>query len=120
MDVVLADDQAEVRSALRLILEDQQGLHVSSEACRADELLRAVEDVRDGVVILDWELPGLQTTDLLRVLAATRPDLKVIALSGRLEARRAALDAGADAFVSKCDPPEELLRVVRAVCGGCA
>src|SRR3990172_2275896 len=120
MHVVLADDQAEVRSALRLILEDQQGLHVSSEACRADELLRAVEDVRDGVVILDWELPGLHTADLLRVLAATRPGLRVIALSGRLEARRAALDAGADGFVSKCDPPEELLRIVRAVCGGCA
>jgi DNA-binding NarL/FixJ family response regulator len=38
----------------------------------------------------------------------------VIALSGRPEARRAALDAGVDAFVSKGDPPERLLSMLEA------
>jgi DNA-binding NarL/FixJ family response regulator len=38
----------------------------------------------------------------------------VIALSGRSEARLAALSAGADAFVSKGDPPERLLAAIRA------
>jgi len=118
MDIVLADDQDDVRSALRLILEDQPGLRVSSEACRADELLPAVSGLHDGVVILDWELPGLRPHDVLRVLAVTRPGVRVIAISGLPEARHEALDAGVDAFVSKCDPPEELLRVVHAVTGG--
>jgi DNA-binding NarL/FixJ family response regulator len=121
MEVILADDQDDVRSALRLILEDEPGLRVAWEARRADELLSAVAEMDAGVVILDWELPGLRAADLSRLLDARRPRLKVIALSGWPEARRAAVGAGADGFVSKCDPPEELLRVVRAVCGraGC-
>lgn len=118
MDIVVADDQDEVRSALRLILEDEPGLRVSSEARRAEDLLPAVAQIEAGLLILDWELPGLRPAELSRVLRDRRPGLKVIALSGWPEAQRAALDAGADAFVSKCDPPEQLLRVVRAICGG--
>lgn len=118
MDVVVADDQDEVRSALRLILEDQPGVRVLFEACRADELWPAVSGLRDAVVILDWELPGLRARETLRSLAATSPGLRVIAISGLPEARRAALEAGADAFVSKGDPPEELLRIVHTISGG--
>ena len=43
-------------------------------------------------------------------------DLAIIALSGRLEARQAALDAGVDAFVSKGDPPERLLAAISTCC----
>jgi DNA-binding NarL/FixJ family response regulator len=53
---------------------------------------------------------------LLSALRAVRPDLPVIVLSGRSEMRRAALGAGSDAFVSKCDPPERLLAAIQ----GCA
>lgn len=69
-------------------------------------------------VVLADELPGLNPTDLLRALTVRRPGLKVIALSGRPEARRVALAGGATAFVSKGDPPDVLLRVVRNICGG--
>jgi len=49
---------------------------------------------------------------LLSALRGVCPGLFVIALSGRTEMRRAALDAGADAFVYKCDPPERLLAAI--------
>jgi CheY-like chemotaxis protein len=65
------------------------------------------------IILLDWELPGLQGGDALSTLRAHRPQLKVIALSGRPEARSAALAAGMNAFVSKGDPPEQLLAAVR-------
>jgi DNA-binding NarL/FixJ family response regulator len=102
--ILLADDQAKVRSALRLLLEQQPGVQVTGEAANAAELLgqKACADL----VLLDWELPGLAPDD---TLLALRPHLKIIALSGRPQARQAALEAGADAFVSKIDPPERLL-----------
>jgi DNA-binding NarL/FixJ family response regulator len=70
-------------------------------------------------VLLDWELPGLQAANsLLPALRALCPRLSVIALSGKPEARRAALAAGADGFVSKGDPPERLMAAVSGCAGG--
>jgi DNA-binding NarL/FixJ family response regulator len=103
MRVLLADDQSKVRAALRLLLEEGPRLSVIGEAAEAEDLLGQVEATHLDLVLSDWELPGLRTLC---------PRLKIIALSGRPEARQAALTAGADAFVSKGDPPERLLAAV--------
>jgi DNA-binding response OmpR family regulator len=68
---------------------------------------------RYDLVLLDWELPGLMVGSP-SVLREGRPALTVIALSGRPEARRAALAAGVDAFDSKANPPERLLEAINA------
>jgi len=112
MRVLLADDQAMVRSALRLLLEHKLGVEILGEAVDATGLLDWVNVVCPGLVLLDWELPGLPSSALLPLLHAHCPDLRVIALSSRPEMRQAALDAGADAFVSKGDPPESLMRAI--------
>jgi DNA-binding NarL/FixJ family response regulator len=116
MRVLLADDQSKVRSALRLLLEQGPGMSVVGEAVEARDLLAQVEATQPDLVLLDWELPGLRTDDWLSTLRMLCPRLKVIALSGQPEARRAALAAGADAFVSKGDPPERLLAAVSDCC----
>jgi DNA-binding NarL/FixJ family response regulator len=112
MRVLLADDQSKVRAALRLLLEEELGLSVISEAAEAEDLLVQVEAMRPDLMLLDWELPGLRTDDHLPALRRLCPCLKIIVLSGQPEARRAALAAGTDAFVSKGDPPERLLAAV--------
>lgn len=116
MRVLLADDQSKVRSALQLLLEQQPGIHVLGEAVDTTGLLSWVKAMCPDLVLLDWELPGLPRHDVLSALRARCPHLKVIALSGRPEARQAALTAGADAFVSKGDPPEQLLAAVNDCC----
>ena len=128
MRVLLADDQAKVRSALWLLLEQEPGLRVVGEAVEAEELLTRTEMVHPDLVLLDWELPDLRAgdpstapglgsrrgggEDLLSSLRALHPHLRVIALSSQPEARQSALVAGVDAFVSKGDPPEQLLAVI--------
>ena len=113
MRVLLADDQPQVCSALRLLLEQDPEMNVVGEAAKAEDLLAQVGATRPDLLLLDWELPGLQPTNpLLPALRALCPRLSVIALSGRPEMCRAALAAGADAFVSKGDPPERLLSAV--------
>jgi DNA-binding NarL/FixJ family response regulator len=113
MRIILADDQAKVRSALRLLLEQEPGMDVVGEVAEAEALAIEVKDAHPDLVLLDWELPGLVANGRFIALCSYHPELKVIALSGRPEARRAALAAGADAFVSKGDPPERLLRTLR-------
>jgi len=109
MRVLLADDQAKVRSALRLLLEHQPEVEVLGEAVDTTGLLDWVKATCPDLVLLDWELPGLPAAALLSLLHNQCPDLRVIALSSRPEACQAAMDAGADAFMSKGDPPERLL-----------
>ena len=116
MRVLLADDQSKGRSALRLLLEQDPGIQVLGEAVDTTGLLDWVKVACPDLVLLDWELPGLEADSLLPTLRELCPRLSVIALSGRPEARRAALDAGVDAFVSKGDPPERLLAVVNDCC----
>jgi len=136
MRVFIADDWPKVRSALRLLLEQDPEMSVVGEATEAEGLLAQVSAIRPDLVLIDWELPGLQAANLstgatrtepvpsqvegskrsghhlLPTLRALCPRLSVIALSGRPEARRAALAAGVDAFVSKGDPPDRLLEAV--------
>ena len=115
MHIVIADDQPQVRSALRLLLSNEQDVTVVGEAGDAAKLLELVAELQPDLVLLDWELPGQDNSTTLAGLQAARPGLTVIALSGRPEARRTALIAGANAFVSKGDPPERLLAELQAV-----
>jgi DNA-binding NarL/FixJ family response regulator len=116
MQVLLADDQAKVRSALRLLLEHEPDVAILGEAVDTTGLLDWIKATEPDLILLDWELPGLPATALLPLLHALHPNLRVVALSGRPEARQAALDAGVDAFVSKGDPPERLLAAVNPAC----
>jgi DNA-binding NarL/FixJ family response regulator len=109
MRVLLADDQAKVRSALRLLLQQQPDVEILGEAVDTTGLLDWIKVACPDVLLLDWELPGLPPAALLPVLQFHCPKLRVIALSSRPEARGAALEAGVYAFVSKGDPPETLL-----------
>lgn len=122
---VVADGQDEVRSAIRLLLDEQPWLQVVGEGRESCELLALVSALRPAVVLLDCDLPGapggsrgdVPLDRLISDLRAMLPELRVIALSVRMEARRLAEEAGADAFVSKGDPARKLLTVLREVAG---
>jgi DNA-binding NarL/FixJ family response regulator len=115
MRILLADNQVKVRFALRALLEQQPGLTVVGEAAEAKEVLAQVEAVQPDLVLLDWNLCGLATADLLPALRRICPDLRVVALSARPEMHSAALEAGANAFASKTDPPECLVKAIQKV-----
>jgi DNA-binding NarL/FixJ family response regulator len=110
--ILLADSQPGVRFALRALLRQRPELKVVGEAVDAEDLLAQAEAACPDLVLLDWRLRGLAVADLLSALRRACPGVYVIVLSGRLEARRAILDAGADAFVSKADSPERLLGTI--------
>ncbi|HEY3058396.1 MAG TPA: response regulator transcription factor [Chloroflexota bacterium] len=120
MRVLVADDDVHVRSALRLLLEQEPDVQVVGESMAADELVGEIGRTHPAVVLLDWELPGLRSNGLLTRLRLTTPGLRTIAMSGRPEQRVDALRAGVDAFVCKGDAPETLLGAVRALAAAAA
>ncbi len=110
--IVLADDQAPLRSALHLWLEQETRLHVVGEATDAASLMDQIAQTPPDLILLDWELPGMPIAHMLPLLNQELPNTHIIALSSRPEARQAALAAHVDAFVSKGEPPEKLLAAI--------
>ena len=113
MRVMLADGRPKVRSALKLLLEQDGGTTVSAEVARVKELLEQVSISCPDAILLDCDLPGLRVSELLPQLRSLCPCVRVVALCGRPEMQQAALSAGADDFVCKTEPPEKLLAVLR-------
>lgn len=112
MRVLIADEKQKIRFALRLLLEREPGLSVVGEAEDLENLIAQIEAFHPDMVLLDWELPNINGENALHSMRKVYPNVDVIVLSGRPEAKKAALAAGANAFISKGDPPERLLAEV--------
>jgi len=107
--VLVVDDQPRARQSLKALLRTLPQVSELCEAADGQEALRLIEESRPDVVLMDVRMPemdGLQTTRLIK----TRwPQVKVILLSMYGEYMTQALEAGADAFVGKGEPPGTLL-----------
>jgi DNA-binding NarL/FixJ family response regulator len=115
MRILLADGQLNVRSALGRLLKHEPGVEVVGETSEANDLMALVRTSHPDLVLLDWGLPGLSAMGSLPGLRMNNPNLLIVVLSGRPEACQTALAAGANAFVSKIDPPEKLLKALHEI-----
>jgi DNA-binding response OmpR family regulator len=113
--VLVADNDARVRFALRTLLQQEREQILFEESGDAAALACQIKQFRPHLVILDWELPGRPATALPFVLNEVGDKPRIVVLSTRPESEAAALAAGADAFVCKADPPERLLDSFRAL-----
>jgi DNA-binding NarL/FixJ family response regulator len=120
--VLIADDQALVRSGLRLILEDQPDITVVAEAGDGLEAVRLARSQRPDVCLVDVCMPGLDGIAVTRVLAGREnPDpLRVVIVTtfDLDEYVYGALQAGAAGFVLKDAGPALLVEAVRAAHAG--
>jgi len=114
MRVLLADDNPKVRYALNALLKRRPEIIVVGEANDAKELMAIISLSEADLLLIDWRLPGLTEVGSIPALRQARPELMIVALSGRPELSQEALSAGADDFVSKMDPPESLLGAIAA------
>jgi DNA-binding NarL/FixJ family response regulator len=113
MNVLLADDHAQVRWALRTFLQEQLGFTVVGEVADSETLLVEVPMLRPDLILLDWELPGRPAEEILDALHRQGGSCKIVVVSQRQECQEAALQAGADAFLCKTAQPGQVLRVLR-------
>lgn len=113
MEILIADSHDQVRFALRVMLSRQPGLQVVGEAADAAQLLALARVAMADLVLVDWELAGLASLGGLAAIHHACPTLRIVVLSSRFGVKQAAEGNGVDAFVSKGDPPERLLAVIR-------
>jgi DNA-binding NarL/FixJ family response regulator len=119
--VLLADDQAMVRTGLRMILETDPGIAVVGEAATGEQAVDSTRRLRPDVVLMDVQMPGgdgLQATRAITAEAGQPSRIVILTTFERDEYVFDALQAGASGFLLKNAPPEELLQAVRVVAGG--
>jgi len=113
--ILIAERQLAVRLALSGFLRSQQNVNVVGEVDNSLDLMAQAKATCPDLMLLDWDLPGQSAPDLVLALRHLNCQPRVIVLSARQGSARAALDAGADAFVYKGDGPKRLLTAIRSV-----
>ena len=118
--VLLVDDDALVRSGLRIMLAGAANLDVVAEAADGREVLGAVDLHRPDVVLMDIRMPQLDGIAATRLLAA-QPDPPAVLVLTTFDADELvlrALQAGAAGFLLKDTPPAEIVRAIELVHAG--
>jgi len=114
--VVIADDQALVRTGFRMILASG-GIDVVGEAADGVEAVAAVRELRPDVVLMDIRMPNLDGVTATRRVLEQQPECRVVMLTTFDLDRYVydALAAGASGFLLKDVTPEHLVAAVRLV-----
>ncbi|MET7641302.1 response regulator transcription factor [Streptomyces sp. NPDC005438] len=114
--VVVADDEEITRTGLRTLLELRPGLRVVGEAADGLAVQQVVRDACPDVVLMDVRMPqvdGIEATRALKAEHAEPPKVLVLTTFENDDYAYAALRAGADGFLLKRAPVQEVGRAVR-------
>jgi len=119
--VLLADDQALVRTGFRMILKAEPDIDVVGEAADGLQAIDAARRLRPDVIVMDVRMPmldGLEATR--RLLSSPDPGLRVLMLTtfDRDQYVYDALRAGASGFLLKDGPADQLVAGIRTVAAG--
>ncbi len=121
--ILIVDDHAVVRSGLRAVLEDEEGLEVVVESANARESLVKAQALRPDVVLMDIRMEGgddASGIDACREIRSELPETQVIMFTsyGEREAVLASIMAGATGFLTKNVSHARLVEAIRAVARG--
>ena len=118
--VLIAEDQAMVRGALKALIGLEQDMTVVAEVSRGDQVVDAAIANRPDVALLDIEMPGGSGIDAAAMLRQQLPACRSLILTtfGRPGFLRRALESGASGFLLKDAPPHELAIAIRRTAKG--
>jgi two-component system, NarL family, response regulator NreC len=118
--IVLADDHAVVRSALRMLLDSEPDLEVVAEAGDIDSTMRYLRGHSPDVLILDLNMPGGPSLKALPAMLEASPETNIVVLTMQSEPvfARGAMQAGVRGYILKEAADSELVQAVRLAADG--
>jgi PAS domain S-box-containing protein len=113
--VLLADDHDIVRAGLVSLLMEEEDLVVVGEAANGREAINQAYELHPDVVVMDMAMPLINGDEATRQIKAHLPEIRVVGLSMCAEADmvQKMYQAGAESYVLKTAPPQELLAAIR-------
>jgi DNA-binding NarL/FixJ family response regulator len=118
--LLLVDDHGIVREGLRALLDEGEEFVIVGEASNGDEACEAVRRLAPDIVLMDLKMPGMAASDAIRVIRATSPDVKVVALTSYAEDGqvREIMSAGAQGYILKDVTKSDFVTALRTVATG--
>ena len=118
--VLIAEDQAMVRGALKALLAMEGDIEIVAEADRADQVLSLASQTKPDVALLDIEMPGGDGITVAGELRRELPSCRTLILTtfGRPGFLRRAMESGVSGFMLKDAPAHELALAIRRTMAG--
>ncbi|HSV51938.1 MAG TPA: response regulator transcription factor [Burkholderiaceae bacterium] len=118
--LVIADDHAIVREGLKRIVASAEDLEVIGEAADGGEVMLRVRENDFDVLVLDLSMPGRSGMELIKLVHAEKPKLRILVLSMHQELQYAvrAIKNGASGYLTKESAPEQLVMAIRKLAAG--
>ena len=118
--IVLADDHAIVREGLKRIVSDVADFTVAGEAADGTGVMEIVRALEFDVLVLDLSMPGRSGMELIKLVKAEKPRLRILVLSMHQEMQYAvrAIKSGASGYLTKESAPALLEQAIRKIAAG--
>lgn len=118
--IVLADDHAIVREGLKRLVGDVSDFQVAGEAADGTEVMLIVRGTDFDVLVLDLSMPGRSGMELIKLVKAEKPRLRILVLSMHQEMQYAvrAIKSGASGYLTKESAPAQLEQAIRKIAAG--
>ena len=117
--ILIVDDHAPLREAVRQLLESRREFEVCGEAENGEQAVVKAAELKPRVVILDIVMPGMNGFEAARKIREVSPATQIVLLSSYKDQRmlEEAKNVGAVCYVPKTDAERELIDAVKAAAG---
>ncbi|MBC7380063.1 MAG: response regulator transcription factor [Burkholderiaceae bacterium] len=118
--IVIADDHAIVREGLKRIVASAEDMEIVGEAADGNEVVRIVREQDFDVLVLDLSMPGRSGMELIKLVHAEKPRLRMLVLSMHQELQYAvrSIKSGASGYLTKESAPAQLVQAIRKIAAG--
>lgn len=110
--IMIVEDNPRARQALKALMSMQTGIKVTGDASNGLKAINAIEQQHPDLILMDMRMPVMDGLEATKIIKANWPQIKVVVMTIYPDCRSEALGAGADAFLIKGCPLEELLSMV--------
>jgi two-component system, NarL family, invasion response regulator UvrY len=116
-NILIAEDHPVVRMGVSLLLKDMYEEAVIEEAANADDLFKSLSEKTFDLLLLDINIPGGNSAQLVKLIKARQPGIPVLIFSSYEEDTYAMryLKAGADGYIQKESEPAEIKKAIQKV-----
>jgi DNA-binding NarL/FixJ family response regulator len=111
--ILIADQRPKIRYGLQVLLQGQLGYHIIGFAVDSQSLLGNLDGLTPDILLLDWNLPGMTSAELINYIHNRYPQIRIMVMSANPDARTNALSMGADFYINKAEAPTVFLETLQ-------